>query len=58
MSIDKQNDLSGILDELLALGVIRASKATAWSQVVMVKKPNGKWILTIDFRNLNKGIVN
>jgi hypothetical protein len=58
MSIDKQHDLSEILDELLALGVIRASKATAWSQVVMVKKPTGKWRLTIDFRNLNKGIVN
>jgi hypothetical protein len=59
MSIAKQQDLSVIIDELLQLSVIIKSQATSWSQVVLVKKPNGKgWRLTIDYRNLNKVITN
>ncbi len=59
MSIAKQQDLSVIIDELLQLSVIVKSQATSWSQVVLVKKPNGKgWRLTIIYRNLNKVITN
>jgi transposase InsO family protein len=56
MSREKQLALTEMLDELLALDVIEPSIATSWSQVNLVKKPNGKWRLTIDYRNLNKTI--
>ena len=38
---------------------IQLSKATAWSQVILVRKPsNGGWRLTIDFVSLNQVISN
>ena len=33
---EKQETLSVIIDKLLVLGVIRPSKATAWSQVMLM----------------------
>jgi hypothetical protein len=47
-----------LIDELLEREVIRPSKATAWSQVHLVRKPSGGWRFTIDFRALNKAITN
>jgi hypothetical protein len=58
ISPEKQIALSDILDELLKLGVIRPSTANAWSQVHLVRKPKGGFRCTIDFRGINKAIVN
>jgi hypothetical protein len=58
ISIEKQTALSTLIDELLERDVIRPSKATAWSQVHLVRKPNGGWRFTIDYGTLNKVITN
>ena len=58
VSVEKHNALNKMIDDLLELGVIQPSKATAWSQVHLVSKPTGGWRFTIDFRNLNKVISN
>jgi hypothetical protein len=39
LSVDKQAALSSLVQNLLDQGIIRESKATAWSQVVLAKKP-------------------
>ena len=53
LSQEKQVALSIIIDEILTLGVTRPSKATVWSQIMLVKKSTGKWRLTIEYRQLN-----
>ena len=58
ISIEKQVALKTLIDELLDKEVIRPSKATAWSQVHLVRKPSGGWRFTIDYRALNKVITN
>ena len=58
ISTEKQAALSTLIDELLDKEVIRPSKATAWSQVHLVRKPSGGWRFTIDYRALNKVITN
>ena len=59
VSTEKHVALDALLDNLLDLGVIQPSKATAWSQVHLVRKPNnGGWRFTIDYRSLNKVISN
>ena len=58
ISIEKQVALKMLIDELLEKEVIRPSKATAWSQVHLVRKPRGGWQFTIDYRALNKVITN
>ena len=40
ISTEKQATLSTLIDELLEKEVIRPSKATAWSQVHLVRKPS------------------
>jgi transposase InsO family protein len=47
-----------MIDELLDLQVIQPSKATAWSQAHLVRKPKGGWRFTIDYRGLNKVMSN
>ena len=47
-----------MIDDLLDLQVIQPSRATAWSQVHLVRKPTNGWRFTVDFRNLNKVISN
>ena len=59
VSTEKHVALDALLDNLLDLDVEQPSKATAWSQVHVVRKPNnGDWRFTIDYRSLNKVISN
>ena len=53
LSAQKMAALDEQLNELLRLGIIQPSKAQAWSQILLVPKPNGKVRLCIDFRALN-----
>ena len=52
ISIEKQTALSTLINEILEWDVIRPFKATAWSQVHLVRKPSGGWRFTIDNRSL------
>jgi hypothetical protein len=60
ISVEKNDALNTMLDDLLDLRVIQPSRATAWSQLHLVPKPNKdkQWCFTIDYRNLNKVIPN
>ena len=49
----KQTAIRSQIDSLLRLGVIEESRATEWSQVHLVPKPNGDWRFTLDFVRLN-----
>jgi len=49
----KQKEVERFINQALKAKLIRPSKATAWSQVHLTPKPNGKWRFCIDFRNLN-----
>ena len=50
---DKQTAIREQVDALLRLGVIEVSHASAWSQVHLVPKPDGKWRFTLNFVQLN-----
>ena len=42
-------------DKLLSAGFIKEAQYTTWlSNVILVKKANGKWQMCIDYTNLNK----
>jgi len=58
ISVEKHEALNKMIDDLLDLQVIQPSKATAWSQVHLVRKPSGGWRFTVDYRGLNKVISN
>ena len=52
---DKDKATRQLVEQMLTNGIIRPSKATAWSQVLLVPKPNStKHRLCIDYRNLNE----
>jgi hypothetical protein len=40
--------------QAIADAIIKPSSAEAWSQLMLAKKPNGKWRFAIDYRALNK----
>jgi len=49
-----QAELKAQIDKYLKLGIIEpAPHAKAWSQVLLVRKPNGTWRFCIDFRAFN-----
>eukprot|EP01036_Dinobryon_divergens_P042488 gene42488-56468_t len=51
---NKQKELDDQIDKYLKLGIIEPSpNAQAWSQVLLVRKPNGTWRFCIDFRSFN-----
>ena len=58
ISVEKHEALNQMIDGLLYLKVIQLSRATAWSQAHLVRKPTNGWRFTVDFRNLNKVISN
>ena len=49
ISVEKHEALNKMIDDLLDLQVIQSSKATAWSQVHLIRKPAGggisPWII-------------
>jgi hypothetical protein len=55
MSDDKAEGARNEVKRLLSAGVIREVTYPEWlANTVMVKKANGKWIICIDFTDLNK----
>ena len=55
IALDRLSVLEEEIDKLLKAGFIREVMYPEWLEnVVMVKKPNGKWRVCIDFTNLNK----
>ena len=52
-SAEKQHAIHTHVEALHKLGVIEESRATHWSQVHPVRKPNGEFRLTLDFVKLN-----
>jgi len=58
ISVGKHTALNKMIDDLLDLAVIQPSRATAWLQVHLVRKPSNGWRFTVDSRNLNKVISN
>jgi hypothetical protein len=55
MSEDKPKGARAEVKRLLCAGVIREVTYPKWlANTIMVKKPNGKWRMCIDFTDLNK----
>ncbi|XP_061364982.1 uncharacterized protein LOC133308378 [Gastrolobium bilobum] len=55
LSAERRQVLEDHVKELLEAGFIREIQYTTWlSNVVMVKKPNGKWRVCTDYTDLNK----
>jgi hypothetical protein len=49
----KEAEIHSQVQQLLASGIIEKSPASHYSQVMLAKKPNGKWRFCIDYRRLN-----
>lgn len=49
----KQAETIRQINDMVANNVIQKSQATAYSQVLLVPKPNNKWRFCVDYRNLN-----
>ncbi|GKV51993.1 hypothetical protein SLEP1_g58603 [Rubroshorea leprosula] len=53
--LEKQAAINEEIQKLLQVGFIRRVEYSEWvSNPVLVKKPNGKWRMCIDFTNLNE----
>lgn len=52
-SPNKHDEIARQIIKMVGVLVIMASIATAWSQVLLTPKPNGKWRFCLDFRKLN-----
>lgn len=52
---ERQKAIEEEVDKLLKAGLIREVYYPKWlSNVVMVKKANGKWHMCVDFRDVNR----
>lgn len=56
--LEKQEAIFEQIEEMKKAGIICESSASAWSQVHLVKKPNGEYRFCIDYRNLNQLTTN
>ena len=54
LSGDKQNSAMETVRQMERSGLIRQSQTTAWSQILLVKKPSGAWRFCVDYRGLNE----
>jgi hypothetical protein len=55
-SVDHMQEIERQIELMLRQKVIERSRASAYSQVILAKKPNGKWRFCIDYRGLNKNL--
>ena len=53
VSTAKQKEIQKQVKDMLDAKLIRPSKATHYSQVLLTPKPNNQWRFCVDFRNLN-----
>ena len=53
-TLAKQYEVNKFLEKAIANNIIRPSQATAWSQLLLTPKSNGKWRVCMDFRSLNQ----
>ena len=58
MSQERLKALEEILKILEKQNVIEPTEAAHFSHAFLVPKPNGKWRLVLDFKNLNKATLN
>ena len=54
MTREREIELAKILQVLLDHGIIEPCNDSHYSHAFLVPKPNGKWRLVLDFKNLNK----
>jgi hypothetical protein len=52
-SAAKEHEIRRQVDKMIANNIIRPSDARAWSQVLLVRKPDLRWRFCVDFRNIN-----
>jgi len=52
-SAAKEHEIRRQVDKMRANNIIRSSDARAWSQVLLVRKPDLRWRFCVDFRNIN-----
>lgn len=53
-SKEREVAINKFITKAIADNVIKPSSAPAWSQILLTKKPNGKWRFCLDYRTLNK----
>ena len=55
---EREVELEKLINILLEAGIIEACDSAHYSHAFLVPKPNGKWRLVLDFKNLNGVTVN
>ena len=50
----KQTEIHKQVNQLLELNVVQKTRANHFSQVLLAPKPNNKWRLCVDYKNLNE----
>ena len=53
-SRERELAIKRFIAKAIADNIIKPSSAPAWSQILLAKKPNGKWRFCLDYRTLNK----
>ena len=51
---ERETAIRKFIRQAIADNVIKPSQAPAWSQILLTKKPNGKWRFCLDYRTLNR----
>jgi hypothetical protein len=52
-SAAKQHEIRRQIQKMIANRLIQPSQAKAWSQVLLVRKPDSRWRFCVDYRNIN-----